>query len=331
MSLKVLIHTPAAGFSPNEWFPVTSEVEWLVETYRDNKPSVESIAKADVLVGTDFTAEMGSAAKSLKAILVPAAGVDRIEPEAVPDGCVVANAYAHEAPIAEWVMACAVALDHELLKSERTFRAGSWEMWPGRHGSYRELMGRTFGVVGLGAIGKRVAKLAQAYEMDVLAAGRRAEQKAEAEAAGISYEHAQAGLERVMSESDFIVVSTPLNADTTGLIGEKELAFMKPSAYIINPARGHIVDEAALFSVLKNGQIAGAAIDTWYEYPVSTEDAPRPASHPFWELENVIMTPHHSGATEGTRTRRAKVVAENIDRLNSGEPLINVVAELSGL
>ena len=115
---------------------------------------------------------MGAAADSLRAILIPAAGYDRIDPEAVPEGCTVANAYHHEAPIAEWVMAVAVALDHELFKSERTFRAGSWEMWPGRHGSYRELMGRTFGIIGFGAIGRRVAKLANAYEMPVIAAGR---------------------------------------------------------------------------------------------------------------------------------------------------------------
>lgn len=329
MALKVLIHTPAQGFSPNEWFPVTTDVEWVVESYRDNKPPVEAVAGVDIMVGTDFTAQMGDAASSLKAILVPAAGVDRIEPDAVPAGCVVANAYAHEAPIAEWVMACAVALDHELFKSERTFREGSWEMWPGRHGSYRELMARTFGIIGFGAIGKRVARLAQAYEMKVIAAGRTDAQKADAEASGIEYGSGQGSLERVMAESDFVLVSTPLNAATTGLIGAKEMALMKPTSYIINPARGHIIDETALFSMLKNGKIAGAAIDTWYEYPVSTGDAPRPASHPFWELDNVIMTPHHSGATEGTRTRRARVVAENIDRLNRGEPLTNVVSELS--
>jgi len=255
--------------------------------------------------------------------------VDRIDPTAVPDGCVVTNAYAHEAPIAEWVMACAVAMDHELLKSVRTFREGSWEMWPSRHGSYRELMGRTFGIVGLGAIGKRVAKLALAYDMKVIAAGRREEQRAEAEAQGIAYGTGAEGLAAVMAEADFVLVSTPLNSSTTGLIGADELALMKPTAYLINPARGHIVDEVALYTALKTRRIAGAAIDTWYTYPVSDTDQPRPSKHPFWELDNVIMTPHHSGATEGTRSRRAKVVAENIDRMNRGEPLLNVVAELS--
>lgn len=329
MSLRVLINTPAAGNSPGEWFPVTTDVEWVVENYTDNKPAAESLRGVDVLVGTDFTQEMGAASDSLQAICVPAAGVDRIDPAAVPDGCAVTNAYAHEAPIAEWVMACAVAMDHELFKSERSFRYGSWEMWPSRHGSYRELMGRTFGIVGLGAIGKRVAKLATAYDMKVTAAGRRPEQRPEAEAAGIEYESGRAGLERVMAESDFVLVSTPLSALTAGLIGDAELKLMKPASYILNPARGHIIDETALYEALAERRIAGAAIDTWYDYPKSRDDAPRPASHPFWELDNLIMTPHHSGATEGTRTRRAKVVAENIDRLSRGEPLVNVVTGLS--
>ena len=329
LSLRVLIHTPAPGHSPGEWFPVTTDVDWVVEIYVDNRPRVESLAGVDVLVGTDFTVEMGATSDTLRAICVPAAGVDRIDPAAVPSGCFVTNAYAHEAPIAEWVMACAVAMDHELFKSVQTFRAGSWEMWPARHGSYRELMGRTFGIIGLGAIGKRVAKLALAYDMKVIAAGRRPDQRNEAEAAGIEYESGQAGIDRVMAESDFVVVSTPLNAQTNGLIGKDELNLMKPTAYLLNPARGHIIDETALFSVLNEKRIAGAAIDTWYDYPISIDDSRRPANLPFWGLDNLIMTPHHSGATEGTRTRRAKVVAENIDRLNRGEPLLNIVAELS--
>jgi phosphoglycerate dehydrogenase-like enzyme len=325
----VLINTPEAGNPPGEWFPVTTDVEWVVESYADNKPKTESLSGIDVLVGTDFTVEMRAAADSLKLICVPAAGVDRIDPAAVPEGCTVTNAYAHEAPIAEWVMACAVAMDHELFKSERSFRDGSWEMWPAHHGSYRELMGRTFGIVGLGAIGKRVTKLALAYDMKVIAAGRRPEQKPEADAIGIEYKTGSSGLARVMKEANFVLIATPLNANTTGLIGEAELRMMKPTAYILNPARGPIIDESALFEALSERRIAGAAIDTWYTYPKSTDDTTRPASLPFWELDNLIMTPHHSGATEGTRTRRAKIVAENIDRMNRGEPMVNVVKELS--
>ncbi len=327
--LRVVIPEVPEGVSAGEWWPVTVDVEWVEVAYVDNKPDPKLLADADVYVGTDFTAEMGSEANSLKAILIAAAGFDRIEPSAVPPGVTVANAYHHEAPIAEWVMAVAVALDHELLASVQTFRDGDWKHWPSRYGSYRELLGRTFGIIGYGAIGKRVARLANAYDMKVIAAGRRPETAEEAEADGVDYGYGQQAMDRVLSESDFVLVSTPLVEATRGLIGEREIGLMRKDAYLINPARGHIVDEKALYDAVANRSIAGAAIDTWYDYPISSDDAPRPSKYPFWELDNVIMTPHHSGATVGTRDRRAATVAANIDRLAKGEPLVNVVAEIS--
>ncbi len=326
--LRVLVNRARGGENAGDAFPVTVPVEWVYVDFHDNKPPLDALRGVDVYIGTDFTIEMGKAADSLQAILIPAAGYDRVDPSAVPKGCVVANAYHHEAPIAEWVMAVALALDHRLFHSDRSFRAGSWEMWPGRHGSYPELMGRTFGVIGFGAIGRRVAKLAEAYEMPVIAAGRT--DTVEGETYGANYLGAGVpARERVLAESDFVLVSTPLVDATRGLIGEHELSLMKPTAYIINPARGHIIDERALYNALNSGTIAGAAIDTWYAYPEGSEDSQRPSEMPFWELDNIIMTPHHSGATHGTATRRGRTVATNLDRLNRGEPLINVVNEIS--
>lgn len=326
--LRVLVNANRNQDPTSDPFPVTEPVEWIRTEFTDNKPAPESLRGIHVYIGTDFTKEMGAAADSLKAILIPAAGYDRIDPEAVPEGCTVANAYHHEAPIAEWVMAVAVALDHELLKSERTFRAGSWEMWPGRHGSYRELMGRTFGIIGFGAIGRRVAKLANAYDMPVIAAGRT--ETAAGDLHGANYiGGGKSAREHVLANSDFVLISTPLAPATEGLIGSHELSLMKPSAYIINPARGHIIDESALFTALKERSIAGAAIDTWYRYPETASDSPRPADHPFWELDNIIMVPHHSGATTGTASRRAATTAKNLDNLSRNQPLINVVQELS--
>ena len=337
--LRVVIPELPSEKSVAEWWPVTSDVDWVQAPYVENKPDPALLAGADVFVGTDFDTRMGDAADALKAILVPAAGFDRIDPSAVPPGVVVANAYHHEAPIAEWVMAAAVALDHELFASDRTFRNGDWSQWPQRHGPYRELYGRTFGIIGYGAIGKRVARLASAYDMKVIAAGRRplpgtnaatrAGASREVATGNFEYGAGREAMEKVLGEADFILVSTPLVDTTRGLIGEREFDLMRQDAYLINPARGHIVDEEALYNALVSGSIAGAAIDTWYVYPVGPDDAPRPSKYPFWELDNLIMTPHHSGATEGTRTRRAATVAANIDRLANGEPLENVIDELS--
>ena len=331
--LRVVIPKTPDGVAAAEQWPVSVEVDWVELEFTNNKPDPSLLSDVDVIVGHSFNSEMGAAAKSLKAILFAAAGYDQIDPEAIPQGVVVANAYHHEAPIAEWVMAVAVALDHELIASDQTFRNGEWSQWPFRHGPFRELYGRTFGIIGYGAIGKRVARLANAYDMKVIAAGRRLETapetKANAEADGVEYGAGQDAMERVLAESGFVLVSTPLIESTRGLIGEREIGLMRSDAYLINPARGPIVDEKALYDAVASKSIAGAAIDTWYEYPVDTDDSPRPSKYPFWELDNVIMTPHISGATFGTLERRAKTVAANIDRLTRGEPLENVIDELS--
>ena len=326
--LRVVVNQSRPDTPAEDAFPVSVKVEWVRTPYRDNKPDPDALVDADVYVGTDFDAAMGRAASGLRAILIPAAGYDRIESDAVPDGCTVANAYHHEAPIAEWVMAVAVMLDHDIMKSDASLRSGSWEMWPGRMGSYRELMGRTFGIIGFGSIGRRVAKLAAAYEMSVITSGRT--ETISGETFGAQYlGGGKSAMHRVLADSDFVLVSTPLNASTHGLIGADEFAAMKPTAYIINPARGHIVDEVALYDALSKRRIAGAAIDTWYDYPTGSDDQPRPGKLPFWDLPNIIMTPHHSGATFGTASRRGQTVAENINRLARGEPLLNVITELS--
>jgi phosphoglycerate dehydrogenase-like enzyme len=165
--------------------------------------------------------------------------------------------------------------------------------------------------------------------MKVIAAGRRPETRDEAEADDVEYGSGTEAMEKVLRDSDFVLVSTPLIDATRGLISEREIGLMREDAYLINPARGHIVDDKALYDALASKSIAGAAIDTWYEYPVSDSDQPRPSKYPFWELDNIVMTPHHSGATFGTRDRRAETVAANIDRLANGEPLVNVLDDVS--
>ena len=323
----VVAPRPAGGAPPERQFPVTAPAEWRLSDSPLHLPGpAEMLKGAHAVITTVFTPEMGRASDSLMAILLPAAGYENIARDAVPPGCVVANAYEHEAPIAEWVVMAMVALDHEVLKADRTFRAGSWEMWPARHGSFRELQGQTLGVVGLGRIGIRVAQVARFLGMRCVAATRTVPAKLPA------YLDKIVGMDRLheaLAESDFVLVGTPLRAETRGLIGEREIAAMKRSAYLINPARGPIVDEKALYEALRDARLGGAAIDTWWSYPQGKDDSPRPSAYPFWELENVLMTPHQSGATNGTAMRRGRVVAANIDRLYRGEPLVNVVREVS--
>jgi phosphoglycerate dehydrogenase-like enzyme len=310
---------------------VTVPCEWTYVDANDHHAVIRLLPGKDVYISAVVKADLAGMTKGLRAILLSAAGYEKIDPAAVPEGCVVANAYEHEAPIGEWVMMAAVVLDHEVMKADRTLRANDWSMWIFRRPPYRELYGQTMGVIGLGHIGRRVLKLAKAYDMRLIAVSRKAPSEDERSELGLAWAGDMGHLDRLLRESDFVVTSTPLTASTRGLIGRRELASMKPSACIINPARGPIVDEEALYVALKERRIGGAAIDVWWQYPESPElDASTPPSRfPFYELDNVLMTPHISGGTLGTATRRARVVAANIDRLYRGEPLVNVVAGLS--
>ena len=124
---------------------------------------------------------------------------------------------------------------------------------------------------------------------------------------------------------DFVVLCTALGPETEGLIDARRLALMKPSAFLINIARGMVVEEDAVYTALRDRRIGGAALDVWWQYPNAAEPERRPSRHPFHELPNVIMTPHCSGWTEGMVARRWAEVAGNINRYVRGEPLENVV------
>ena len=307
-------------------------VEWRYADPDDEDAIVAGLKGCDVYLGVIFKRKMAAAADSLKLIALHAAGYEKIDPESVPEGVVVVNAYEHEAPIAEWVMMAAKVLDHQVIEADHRLRRNDWGMWIYRRPPYRELMGRTMGVVGLGRIGRRVLKLAHAYDMRLIAVSRTAPSAHDADESGLAWAGGETELDRLMAEADFVTVSTPLLPSTTGLIGERQIARMKPDAYIINPSRGPIINESALYTALREGKIGGAALDVWWQYPADPDDhTTRPSKYPFHELDNVLMTPHISGGTYGTSERRSRVVAENINRLYRGEPLINVVDELTRL
>ena len=132
-------------------------------------------------------------------------------------------------------------------------------------------------------------------------------------------------LAHLLEAADFVVIACPLTAATQGLIGRAELARMRKDAVLINVARGPIVDEDALFEALSRRTIGGAVLDTWYRYPGGGDASTRPSRHPFHELDNVVMTPHCSGWTEGLMERRFAVIGDNLERLAAGQPLLNQV------
>ena len=133
------------------------------------------------------------------------------------------------------------------------------------------------------------------------------------------------GLHEFMGSCDAVVVSLPLAANTQGLIDAPAIAAMRPDAVLLNVGRGAVIDEQALYEALVSRQIGGAVIDTWYQYPSPTQPECAPSRFDFASLDNVLMTPHMSGWTQGTVRRRQETLADNIGRLSRGEALINVL------
>lgn len=278
-------------------------------------------AEADAIVGVKFDAGLPHPSR-LKLFHVPGAGYDAVNLGLLPASAAVCNCFGHEQAIAEYVMSALLARHIPLADADARLRRGDWAYWAGApervHG---EIAGKTIGLLGFGHIGKAIAARAKAFEMKVHVANRSAVPVSPLVDRAFTLD----ALGDFCASADFIVVSVPLTESTEGIIGKAALAAMRPSAVVINVGRGPTIDEQALFDALQAGRIGGAIIDTWYRYPAAGDGAPLPANLPFHTLSNVLMTPHMSGWTSGTISRRQAVIAENIRRRLAGEPLVNVV------
>jgi phosphoglycerate dehydrogenase-like enzyme len=251
------------------------------------------------------------------------AGWDDISEEALPPGCLLCNVFEHETAIGEWVIMVMLALARRLLIYDRDLRQGEWHEAVSFGGiPERDLRGRTVGTIGFGRIGARIAELARAIGMRTIAVTR---SPGHHTVDGLDWLGGMEELPRLLRESDFAVVRVPLTSETRALIGPPELCLLGPQGYLLNVGRGPVVDEEALYSALRNGSIAGAGLDVWYRYPSRVGESVLPASLPFWDLENVVMTPHSSGWSESTLRGRWEFIAEQLARLAEGLPLANVV------
>jgi phosphoglycerate dehydrogenase-like enzyme len=291
----------------------------------DESGIVSKLPGVDVLVSLGFTREMGAAAARLKLVQVPGAGLDRVDRAALPAGAWLANVYGHETGIAEYVLGAMLVLTRGFARIDGALRRGTWESqwaigtpppapWP-------ELAGKTLGIVGYGRIGQSVARRARAFDMEILAIRRDVWRSADDE---LELLDGLDVLDEVLRRSDYLILTLPLTPATRGLIGEAQLRAMKPTAVLVNVSRAEIVDEQALYQALAERRLAGAALDVWYRYP--SDAAPTlPARQPFHELDNVLMTPHVSGWTEGMLEARAALIAENIARAARGAPPVNLI------
>ena len=328
--IDVTVHAPhLAAYAEQLERAVSTPIRVRVTpTFRD-EDALPLVRDAEIVVTSHWSVRLGEAAAALRFLQLPGAGWDKIDPAGIPPGVLVANCYEHEQGIAEYVLMMCLALNRKLLEADRTIRMGVWRLFPAvGHPLYPELGGQTVGIVGLGRIGRAVARLAGAFGMRRLGVDINPPSDEDRRALGLDRAEDLAGLNRMLAESDFAVIATTLGASSRGLFDAERLARMKPTAFLINPARAEICVERDLYQALRDRVIAGAALDPWWHYP-KDDEVVAPSAYPFGELDNVIMTPHTSGSTVQTFDRRMRVVAENVDRFLRGEPVVNVVMELS--
>lgn len=260
------------------------------------------------------------------------AGVERVlTPASQERHLVITNARGvFSQPIAEYVLMMILAVSRRLPQLMELQRERTWQPLEGA-----EMGDVTVGIVGLGSIGRAVAALATAFGCRVIATRRHTEEGTATAADGTGGSRDPAGslslhrilapdgLPELLAESDFVVLAAPLTPATDGLIDGPALEAMKPGAWLINVARGRLIDERALLRALREGHIGGAILDTF-------RDEPLPASSPFYELDNVIVTPHTSWSSGRVLDRSVELFCANLRRYAAGEPLHNVVDPAAG-
>lgn len=269
-------------------------------------------SRAEVMIfsgGSIGSRAVMEAAPQLRGIVNPAAGLDTVDLDAARDlGLIVGHGAVRENSLgmAEATLMLILALSYQLHRTERVLREGLPR--PPQDRSWARLLsGRAVGLVGFGRIARNVASLLAPFGVEVLAHHPRLTQ------AAMPPEVRLVDLDGLLARSDFVSLHVTLTSQTRNMIGERELSLMKPGAYLINTARGEVVDEAALTEALRERRIAGAALDNFVVEPL-------PADSPLRELDNVVLTPHMVGHTADAFDALVRAGLENITRILRGDP-----------
>jgi phosphoglycerate dehydrogenase-like enzyme len=278
----------------------------------------EEIVDTDVLIGWSLRPEQFVAAKKLRWIHSPAAAVHQLMfPELVRSDVLLTNSSSVHGPVvAEHAIAVMLALAKRLPQAMQYQARKVWSqeiLWNERPRP-REVAGATVAVVGMGGIGAEFTRLAKALGMRVLAV-REDPSKGPAGADAV---FGPAQIDEVLPQADYVLLCTPVTPATTHIINTARLKKMKPDSYLMNVARGPLIDEPALVAALKDHQIAGAGLDVFVEEPL-------PADSPFWSMDNVLITPHSAAVTEQLWERHFHLIVENLNRFRAGKPLLNSV------
>lgn len=315
----LVLSDPRAGFL-RALEPFSSRIDYTV-TF-DREKALSLAPQADIILHASFSAErireVMPLARSAKWVHALSAGVDTVlTPEMLAHPSVLTNGRgAYARPLGEWVMGAALFFAKQFRARLQEQAEGVW-----RQADVDELHGRTMGIIGYGEIGRACAERARPFGMRIVGVRRRSELSQSDplldRCGGLDR------IEELIRESDYLVLATPFTASTAGMIGAAQIAWMKPSAVLINVGRGTVVDEAALVVALRERRILGAALDVFAQEPL-------PPGHPLFSLDNVLLSPHTADRTPGWLDRAMQVFTRNLEAWLSGGDLVNIVDKQAG-
>lgn len=276
------------------------------------------LVETDVLFGFVPPKNIIIRAPRLKWMQATSAGIDRHRDTEIWRTKVIITGVSgiHATPIGEFVLGLMLMFAKDIPQSFQMKQKRQWQRY-----LPRTLNGKTVGIVGLGHIGREVARLAKAFGMKVIATRRSA--KAEGKAKNVDLLLPRDRTKELLNASDYVILTLPLTPETHNIIGAEEFKAMKSSAYIINIGRGSLIDEEALIRALDEKCIAGAGLDV-------TAIEPLPAESRLWDFENVILTPHIAGGMEDYMLRAVELFCENLKRYLDGKKLLNVIDRKKG-
>jgi D-3-phosphoglycerate dehydrogenase len=284
---------PSVGKPPQEIFDYVGDVQMIITQH------------------TPINEQIIVAAKQCSVIGVCRAGVENIDVAAATrQGIAVCRTMGRNAhAVSDYTVAMMIAEMRNIGRGHAEMKQGNWRKQYSNYSFVGDMYEKTVGLVGFGYIGHLVAKKLKGFDVDILVYDPFANAE-EIEALGCHV----VPLDELCKRSDFISLHARLSADTQGLIGEKEFALMKPTAYVVNTARAGLIDEPALIKALQEKRIGGAAIDVWWVEPPAQD-------HPFMTLDNVTITPHLAGSTKDAFNRTPYILLEEIKRVaGEGNP-----------
>jgi lactate dehydrogenase-like 2-hydroxyacid dehydrogenase len=300
----------------------------IIQSWNTAESMIEKGIDADAVISNRVPGEYIQTASNLKMIQTIGTGVNLVDLDAVRarGDIVVCNNHLNAVEVAEYAVMLLLAAAKQIIVSDKSFRKGEWlHGWGGPQPNI-ELHGKTCLLLGFGTIGIEIVKRLKGFDMKIIAATKSGVARKSGLVDAISsIDNAQSFVE----ESDFIILALPLTKESTNIVDDEFISWMKPTSILVNISRGQIIDEGALYNALKKRQILGAALDVWWDYPQAFGDTMAKGGpsnkYPFHELDNIVVSPHRAGYSDRVVQNLIPFAGQNVLRFIRGEKLQNVI------